>query len=233
MSDIRDHAGSSENADAQVGETAAGTGEQPEHANSAATDSVPGRTGSEPTGTDSSIDVAADAAGEAANSTANAPATSTDGGPTGGNTDTVKISRPDVSTEAGTTAHPELPNSLTFRVNRASLLVALAIAACATPLATMAGGPAPLLYLIPIGLAAWIWRTSTTVDRERITVRTVFNNRHLPWERVNSVRLDEHRWAQAVLNSGERVRLPAVRVRDVPRLSVMSGGWLPNPEGQE
>lgn len=125
------------------------------------------------------------------------------------------------------------PKAVTMRVNRASLLACLAIAACATPIADMAGGPAPVIYLVPVLLTVWILRTATVVDSRGMTVRTMFTTRRIGWDDVHSLRLDERRWVRAVLGSEQQVRLSAVRVRDVPKLALMSGGRLPNPEAQE
>ncbi|GAA4619574.1 PH domain-containing protein [Saccharopolyspora hordei] len=128
---------------------------------------------------------------------------------------------------------PPLPKSLTFRITPVSLLAVVAVLVCATPLAWGAYPWGLLVYLVPLGLAWWILRTRTTVSPERIAVRTALGSNRFDWDQVASLRLDEKRWLKAVLSSGQEVTLPAVRVRDLPRLSVMSGGRLPNPEAQE
>ncbi|MDA3628303.1 PH domain-containing protein [Saccharopolyspora oryzae] len=128
---------------------------------------------------------------------------------------------------------PELPKSLTFRITPVSQLAVLAILVCATPLAWAAYPWGLLVYLIPLGLSWWIVRTRTTVSPERVAVRTALSGDRFDWDEVVSLHLDEKRWLKAVLTSGKEITLPAVRVRDLPRLSVMSGGRLPNPESQE
>ncbi|MEV0697777.1 PH domain-containing protein [Saccharopolyspora sp. NPDC050389] len=135
--------------------------------------------------------------------------------------------------EAPAQAAPEGPKSLTFRITPVALLGVLAVAICATPLATTAGTWALLLYLIPLGLLVWILRTRTTVDAEQVTVRTVFGRAKFGWDDVVSLRLNEKRWLKAVLRSGKEVQLPAVRVRDLPRVAAISGGRLPDPTTQE
>ncbi|GGI73212.1 hypothetical protein GCM10011581_07680 [Saccharopolyspora subtropica] len=132
-----------------------------------------------------------------------------------------------------TAREPALPTSLTFRITPVSLLAVLAIAVCATPLATTAGPWALLIYLIPLAIMVWILRTRTTVDPQRVAVRTFFGGSSFGWDEIASLRLNERRWLKAVLHSGKEVRLPAVRVRDLPRLSAMSGGRLPDPTSQE
>ncbi|MER7010105.1 PH domain-containing protein [Saccharopolyspora sp. NPDC000359] len=128
---------------------------------------------------------------------------------------------------------PKLPKSLTFRITPVSLLAVVAILVCATPLAWAASPWGLLVYLLPLGLAWWILRTRTTVTPQQVAVRTALGGGRFDWDEVASLRLDENRWLKAVLTSGKEITLPAVRVRDLPRLSVMSGGRLPNPESQE
>ncbi|MBB5155404.1 PH domain-containing protein [Saccharopolyspora phatthalungensis] len=131
------------------------------------------------------------------------------------------------------TPQAEEPKPLTFRITPVALLAVLAIIICATPLATTAGTWALLLYLIPLVLLVWILRTRTTVGPQQVAVRTIVGRTRFSWDDVASLRLDERRWLKAVLRSGKEVRLPAVRVRDLPRLSAISSGRLPDPTSQE
>jgi PH (Pleckstrin Homology) domain-containing protein len=137
------------------------------------------------------------------------------------------------SEQADAPAQSEAPKPLTFRITPVALLAVLAITICATPLATTSGPWGLLLYLIPVVLLVWILRTRTTVGPERVTVRTIFGGAKFGWQDVVSLRLDERRWLKAVLRSGKEVQLPAVRVRDLPRLAAISGGRLPDPTTQE
>jgi hypothetical protein len=128
-------------------------------------------------------------------------------------------------------AETGLPSSLTFRITPVSLLVVFTVAVCVTPVAW--ARPWLLsLYLVPLLLLVWIVRVRTVVDADRITARTVLHSTGFPWEEIQSFRLDERRWLRAVLTSGKEVRLPAVRVRDLPRVAAMSGGRLSDPSAQ-
>ncbi|MFR9729686.1 PH domain-containing protein [Saccharopolyspora sp. MS10] len=125
----------------------------------------------------------------------------------------------------------ELPKSLTFRLTRTALLAVLGVAIGVTPIAF--AQPFPLLlptYLLPAALTFAIVRPQTSVTAERITARGLFRRRSFGWDELASIRLDEKRWARAVLVSGAEVVLPAIRVRDVPRLAELSGGRLPDPK---
>ncbi|MCX2733946.1 PH domain-containing protein [Saccharopolyspora sp. NFXS83] len=126
-----------------------------------------------------------------------------------------------------------LPKSLTFQLTRTSLLAVLAVAIGVTPIAF--AQPFPLLlpsYLIPLALAYVIVRPRTVVTAERIASRGLFATARFDWDELASVRLDENRWVRAVLTSGKEVVLPAIRVRDLPRLAELSGGRLPDPNAE-
>lgn len=141
--------------------------------------------------------------------------------------------RQDGDTRAdGASDVPELPRSLTFRITRITLLVILVLAICMTPVAWAA--PWTLsLYLIPLVLIVWVLRARTVVTTDAISAR-MLRTRRVSWSEVRSFRLDQRRWLRAVLRddagagSPREVLLPAVRVRDLPRLAAMSGGRLPD-----
>jgi hypothetical protein len=124
-----------------------------------------------------------------------------------------------------------LPKRLTFRITRVTVLVVITIALCVTPLA-WAGPWLLLTYLIPLLLLAGILRLRTVVDAEGITARSVLGSTRFGWDEVRSFHLDERHWVRAVLGSGKEVRLPSVRVRDLPHLAAMSGGRLDDPAAE-
>ncbi|MGJ7906297.1 PH domain-containing protein [Actinopolyspora sp. H202] len=124
--------------------------------------------------------------------------------------------------------HPELPSRLVFRITRVSLLVILVIAFCISPMAASLP-PLSLLYLIPLGLIVWVVRTRTVVDESGITARTLTGATRMDWSDIRALRLHERHWVRAVTTSDREVRLPALRVRDVPRLAVMSRGRIQDP----
>lgn len=152
----------------------------------------------------------------------------------------------EVGASSGTSAGaaPEVPSPLTFRITPVTLLVVLVIAVCVTPVAWVR--PWTLsIYLVPLLLAVWVLRSRTVVDTDRITARTMLKTTRIPWDQVQSFRLNERRWLRAVLASGEtnsastsdkrarEVLLPAVRVRDLPRLATLSGGRLSAPSVEQ
>lgn len=116
---------------------------------------------------------------------------------------------------------------LVFRLTPVSLLAVMSLAVCLTPIAWLQ--PWTLsLYAIPLLLAAWILRSRTTVDAQRIQVRWLVGGRSIAWHDVAGFQLREKRWVVAQLASGGRVRLPSVHVRDMVRLAEFSGGRVPD-----
>jgi hypothetical protein len=117
-----------------------------------------------------------------------------------------------------------------FQPSRLTIMFALLLALCATPVAF--GAPFLwLVYLLPLGVIAWTLWTRTTVDAEAVTVRRVTGSRRVPWEAISSLRLADNARVAAVLDDGTELPLPAVGVRDLPQLAAASGGRLPDPSG--
>lgn len=129
-------------------------------------------------------------------------------------------------------APTEQPHAV-FRISPLVVLVALAFAVCATPVA-FSGPYLWLIYLVPVGIIVWTLRVRTVADPEAIVVRRVVGSRRVPWSDVTSVHLGKAKHpgrarVSAVLADGSEVALPAVHVRDLPRLAAVSGGRLPDP----
>jgi hypothetical protein len=128
---------------------------------------------------------------------------------------------------------PEQPPRAVFRISPLVVLVALTFAVCATPVA-FAAPFLWLIYLIPLGIIVWTLRVRTVADPETVAVRRVVGGRRVPWSEITSVHLGRARnpgtaRVSAVLTDGSELGLPAVHVRDLPRLAAVSGGRLPDP----
>jgi hypothetical protein len=112
-----------------------------------------------------------------------------------------------------------------FRPARLSILGALLLAVCATPVAF--GAPFFwLVYLVPLGAIAWVLRVRTVADPEALTVRRIRGTRRVPWAEISSLRLSDKATVRAVLTDGAELPLPSVHVRDLPQLAAASGGRL-------
>lgn len=119
-----------------------------------------------------------------------------------------------------------------FRISPLTVLVALVLAVCLTPLAG-AGPYLWLVYLVPIGVIFWTLRVRTTADAESVTVRRVVGGQRVVWGEITSLRVAKAKdpsraRVSAVLDGGAELPLPAVHVRDLPALAAASGGHLPD-----
>jgi hypothetical protein len=134
-------------------------------------------------------------------------------------------------------APPAQPPRAIFRISPLVVLVALTLAVCATPVA-FAAPFLWLVYLVPLGIIVWTMRVRTVVDPETVAVRRLVGGRRVPWSEITSVHLGRARnpgtaRVSAVLSDGSELALPAVHVRDLPRLAAVSGGRLPDPTATE
>lgn len=118
--------------------------------------------------------------------------------------------------------------AMTFRLPLVGLVGVLGLVLCVTPLALAVPG-LPVLYLVPLAVAVWLLRTRTVVGRAALRVHRMLRSREVCWDDVRRLRVDPRGWVRAVLDDDEEVPLPAVRARDLPRLSVASGGRIPDP----
>jgi Bacterial PH domain len=130
-------------------------------------------------------------------------------------------------------APPAPPPRAIFRISPLVVLVALTLAVCATPVA-FAAPFLWLVYLVPLWIIVWTLRVRTVVDPEAVAVRRLVGSRRVPWSEITSVHLGRARnpgtaRVSAVLSDGSELALPAVHVRDLPRLAAVSGGHLPDP----
>jgi hypothetical protein len=117
---------------------------------------------------------------------------------------------------------------IVFRNSPLAVLAAIAFMVCFTPVALTVPGM-EVLYLIPIGMVAWVLRVRTTVDSDTIAARGALRTRRVAWGDVTALHLRTRSRVSAVLGNGSELPLPAVRVRDLPLLAMMSGGRLPDP----
>ena len=121
------------------------------------------------------------------------------------------------------------PPTVVFRISPLSLLAVVALAICATPVAF----GAPWLWVVlavPVGLAYWVLRVRTTAGPDTVEARGALRTRRVPWSDITALRVRSSRTRSrvgVVRGNGSELSLPAVRVRDLPRLAAASGGRLP------
>lgn len=119
-------------------------------------------------------------------------------------------------------------STVTFRPPLTGLIAVWGLTVCLTPVAFGVPG-LQVLYLGPLAIAVWLLRTRTVAGPETIVTRQVLKTRGITWSDVEGLRMDERSRVWAVLRGGEEIRLAAVRARDLPALSSVSRGRLPDP----
>ncbi|GGS52260.1 PH domain-containing protein [Actinokineospora fastidiosa] len=122
----------------------------------------------------------------------------------------------------------QIPSRLVFRVPQVSILAALLVAVCVTPMA-IALPVLALLYVFPVAAIVWIARTRTVADATGLTVRRVAGGASLPWDDLKGLLLMPKGKVVAVRTDDSRVPLPSVRPRHLPALSLISGGRIKDP----
>jgi hypothetical protein len=116
-----------------------------------------------------------------------------------------------------------------FRVSPLTILFALALAVCATPVA-FAAPFLWLVYLLPVAIVVWTLRTRTVVDAEGVAVRRFVGGRRVGWDDVRGLRIDDRSRVHAVVGDSDELALPAVNARDLPVLARASDGRVPDPD---
>jgi hypothetical protein len=121
--------------------------------------------------------------------------------------------------------HGGVSERVVFRIPPLTILGAVLLTVCATPVAF--GAPwFWLVYLLPLAVVVWVLRVRTTVDPDALTVRRLVRSRRVPWSEIRSLHLRDKGGVRAVLTDGAELPLPSVRVRDLPQLAAASGGHL-------
>jgi hypothetical protein len=115
-----------------------------------------------------------------------------------------------------------------LRMSRTAYLPVVVLFVCVIPLAFAATWTLVFL-LLPLAVAVWVLRVGVDLDDEAITVRSAVRSRRVPWARVAGIRVGRRAELWLVTTSGTQLRLPAMRARDLPRLSAVSGGRIPDP----
>lgn len=139
-------------------------------------------------------------------------------------TDSPKPDRP----AAESTGEPEFDYPVTFRINRIAYFTVPAVALLAVLMIGASPWFAPTL-IIPVILAYWIHRLRTVVTEDGLRAVGTFGTTDLRWSDIDGLQFPKWSSVRAVRPDGVRVRLPAIGFRDLPALSVVSGGRIPDP----
>ncbi|WP_372433614.1 PH domain-containing protein [Hoyosella rhizosphaerae] len=76
----------------------------------------------------------------------------------------------------------------------------------------------------------WILRVQTRVSETALQLRTLFRTRTVLWDEIQGLTFPKYRSARAVLTSGDQVPLPTVTFEDLPKITPLSNGRIPDIE---
>jgi hypothetical protein len=113
-------------------------------------------------------------------------------------------------------------------MSRTALVPVVVLAVCLLSVAAVS--PWGLLaLLVPVAVAAWVLRTGVDVTDDGLTVRSLLGSRPVPWSEAAGIRIAGRGELWVVTTGGTEVRLPTLRVRDLPLLAQLSAGRLEVP----
>ena len=118
-----------------------------------------------------------------------------------------------------------MPTPARLRMSRTALLPVVLLFLATLPVA--ASGPwGPVVFLLPLAVAAWVVRVGVDVADDGITVRSLLGQRTVAWAELAGIRVAEKGALWLVTTRGTEVRMPVLRARDLPRLAELSGGRI-------
>jgi len=115
-----------------------------------------------------------------------------------------------------------------LRMNRTALFPVGLLAVCTVPLA-FAAPWTPVVLIIPVLVMLWVLRVGVDIGDDGLTVRSLAGQRRVPWPEVAGIRVARRGDLWLVTTRGTEVRLPVMRVRDLPQLAAFSGGRIDVP----
>lgn len=104
---------------------------------------------------------------------------------------------------------------LRVRKSGAVLVAALIGLVGAVPFAGQSWALAPV-FLIPLAVLAWAWRSGTDVHPDELRVRALFGGTRVPFSRITELAPDERGRVSALLDNGNVIRLTGVTRDNLP-----------------
>ncbi|MFC9980297.1 PH domain-containing protein [Gordonia sp. NPDC127522] len=117
---------------------------------------------------------------------------------------------------------------VTFRINRTAYFT-VPMAALVVVLLVGASLWFAFALIVPVLVWLWIHRLRTVVTENGLTSVRMFSTTEIAWSDIAGLQFPKWSSVRAVLTDGSRVRLPAIGFRDLPALSLVSGGRIPDP----
>ncbi len=159
---------------------------------------------------------------------------STHRGPRGWHNGHVPTESPDPADKSNDTSGSDADDAVTFeypvtfRINRVAYFTVPMVALVVLLLvgASLWFGFA---IVIPVLLWLWIHRLRTEVTEDGLHTVRMFSTTDIAWSDIAGLQFPKWSSVRAVLQDGSRVRLPAIAFRDLPVLSIVSAGRIPDP----
>ncbi|MEZ5209698.1 MULTISPECIES: PH domain-containing protein [unclassified Gordonia (in: high G+C Gram-positive bacteria)] len=136
---------------------------------------------------------------------------------------------PDPASARATTA----ADTATFAISRLAYLTILVTILLAIMMMGVSVAGFGWMLALPVLQIWWIHRIKTVADRDGLTAVHTVGTSRLEWSEIDGLRFPKWGAARAVRPDGSAVRLPAVTFDDLPVLSKISGGALPDPFAAE
>ena len=114
-----------------------------------------------------------------------------------------------------------------------SALIAVPVLVIGTLPLTVASPWWFLLLVLPMLIAAYIWRSGVDLGPHGVTVRAAFGTTSVGWPDVAGVQVRDGGRLWLARRDGGTVRLHTLRIRDLPRLHAASGGRLGLPDAAD
>lgn len=121
------------------------------------------------------------------------------------------------------------PESATFVISRLAYLTVLVTVIVAVMMMGVSITWFSWTLILPIVQIWWIHRVRTVADADGLTAVDTFGTTTLSWDEVAGLRFPKWSAVRAVRTDGTSVRLRAVAFADLPVLSAISGGRVPDP----
>ncbi len=126
-------------------------------------------------------------------------------------------------------AAPSKPDSVVIRISPMAHIASGFVAVFVLAFFPAWGPWALTLLVIPALMSVAFERLRTTADHTSVTARTLTSSKTIPWTHVEGLRFQRSNWARACRQDGSEQVLPAVTFTELPKLSAVSGGRVPDP----
>lgn len=121
------------------------------------------------------------------------------------------------------------PQAATFAISRLAYLTVLVTLIVVLMMIGISPAWFGWTVLVPIVQIWWIARVRTEADRNGLEAMRLFGSTRISWDDVAGLRFPKWSAVKAVRPDGGTVSLPAVTFADLPALSAISGGRVPDP----